>query len=108
MIQAEAKVGVGGGGHLQLRDPECMYPHTSKVVWQEGDGKGWHDVKDLLMAFPGRMPQSYMMAGDFAHQSQCAGMYLLVEGREAFGKVRIASRGHGSSSVCTGGVRRTA
>lgn len=49
MIQAEEKVGGGGGGHLQLRDAEVMFPHETTVVWQEGDGEGWHEVPDLKL-----------------------------------------------------------
>lgn len=85
MVQAEAAVGTGGGGHLQLLDKDCAWPHETALHWQEGDGKGWHGVPSVKLAAD-PPPKSYSMSAAFKHQSDCNGLYLIVPDREVFGK----------------------
>ena len=56
MVQAEDKVGTGGGGHMQLLDRDCEWPHETKNTWQEGDGSTWHAVPSLVLQAEGFHP----------------------------------------------------
>jgi hypothetical protein len=44
LVQSGDSVGVKAEGYLLLTDKAAAYPHLSSVVWQEGDGKDWHDA----------------------------------------------------------------
>ena len=47
-VQKEDKVGFNEGALLYLADASVMYPHQSRVVWQEVDDKGrWFDGAGL-------------------------------------------------------------
>jgi len=39
-VQEEVDVGVNGDSFLVLSDANVLFPHQSRVAWEEADGKG--------------------------------------------------------------------